>query len=165
MNWSTLAFVLSLILLLLVLLRKLLWGAKKVRCTVFELHDRLQSALVDLMQEGEGFVVVDVGKNFIQFCPRRDGGLIVDVPTGQSVCSLEVYESMEQLGFERKALYNPVDLNNNEMPTGPLTSYQKRTKTALEAQLSAFEVIYTLFKAHDEDVVSLLMDYRKATPP
>lgn len=167
MNWPILAFWLLLILFVAIAAKRL-WGPRRIRCAVYELHDCLRLALVDLMTEGEGFVIVEVGPNFIQFCPNRDGGgLIVDIPTGQEVCPLEIYEAMEKNGFERKALYDPVDLGaaGAEMPTAVLTSYQKKVKTALEATLSSLEVLYSVFDAQDDDQAVLVTDFRKQVAP
>lgn len=148
--------------LLLVLAVVLLWsrlsGPRTVSCRVFMLHDRLHAALLRLMSEGCGYVIVDAGLSFIQFCPRPDGGLLVDVPTQKTVCTFEMYDAMEKLGFQREKLYDTVSLE--ELPP-VFYAYQKVTKTALEATLTALEVIYQIFDRSDEEFVLLVTDYKK----
>ena len=124
--------------------------AKPVSYTVLELRGPLVAALQKLQRKGDGFVSVDAGGHFLQFCLRPGGGgvIVVDLPAPQLQEDSVVAEVLRMLDFKPRG-------------TEHFLTYQKELRTAEQAAVAAAEVFGAVFEWEISTRVTLDTDFRK----
>jgi hypothetical protein len=122
------------------------------RYLVSELSEPLTKALSMVLHKGRGFVVVDAGQNFIQFCLRRDGMLIIDIPSNQF--ERVPRQELEELGFSLTSACENV-----------FYVFQREAPDVEEARRVATDVLIKIFKWPSTYYVTLKTDYSHPEPP
>lgn len=132
------------------------------RYTISNLSDPLMWALKRLQSGGEGYIIVDAGKKFLQFCPRPGGFILADIPASQFDDMRNrqyVIEDLREMGFS----LTRTEVAEDQL--GDMFLYQKTVSHVAEARTLTFDVLYIIFKLRETDHVTLITDFEKKGLP